>query len=393
MSDSDATARARGRVNRERAAALTLELVRIPSPTGDTVDVSRRLAEELEAAGAEVSIFDQFPRTPVVIGRFRGAVAGKTLILNGHLDTVPIPHAPAERRDGRIYGRGSADMKGAVVAALEAARALREAEVPLAGDIVVAAHGLHEAPGGRGEDLAAALTEGALTGDAAIVCEAGAKALPLFQLGMGIFTATFRREGEVIHEQRAAPGTPHPLVAVGEAAVAVSELNARLAKNPLEYCGPETCFVGQIHGGDFYNRFATEGMIEGTRRWSPQKSCPEVAEELEEIFRGVAKRRGVSVEFELSVVRDSYEIPQEHPLVECLQQAHEAVTGARLPLTGNRLVADASIFARDGGIPCLYHGLAGEGAHADVESLPESELERAAQVYALTAASYLGVVA
>jgi hypothetical protein len=56
-----------------------------------------------------------------------------------------------------------------------------------------------------------------------------------------------------------------------------------------------------------------------------------------------------------------------------------------------RVVADASVFQKDGGIPCLYHGLAGEGAHGDVESVPESELARGARVYLRTTAQFLGV--
>src|SRR4051794_24084991 len=97
------------RISPDRAAALTLDLVSIPSPTGDTAAVSDRFADALRFAGMEVEQFLDFPETPVVIGRLRGSGGGPTLVLNGHLDTVPIPHAAPERRDGAVYGRGSAD--------------------------------------------------------------------------------------------------------------------------------------------------------------------------------------------------------------------------------------------------------------------------------------------
>jgi acetylornithine deacetylase/succinyl-diaminopimelate desuccinylase-like protein len=64
------------------------------------------------------------------------------------------------------------------------------------------------------------------------------------------------------------------------------------------------------------------------------------------------------------------------------------VAGKELPLVGSRMVGDASLFINEGGIPALYHGPGGTGAHADVESVPVSELVRAAQVYIATALDY-----
>ena len=99
----------------DRLRDLTLELVEIESPTGDTADVARRYAEVLRAIGLEVEVLDErFAATPVVVGRLRGSRPGPTIVLNGHLDTVPIPHDPPRIENGRVWGRGSADMKGPV---------------------------------------------------------------------------------------------------------------------------------------------------------------------------------------------------------------------------------------------------------------------------------------
>ena len=70
--------------------------------------------------GLAVEVLDDpFPATPIVIGRLRGGDPGPTIVLNGHLDTVPIPHDPPRVEGGRVWGRGSADMKGPVAAATE----------------------------------------------------------------------------------------------------------------------------------------------------------------------------------------------------------------------------------------------------------------------------------
>ena len=101
---------------------------------------------------------DVFPATPTVVARLRGGEPGPTIVLNGHLDTVPIPHDAAADRGRPVYGRGSADMKGACAAAARGgARASRRA--PFKGELVIVAIGLHEAPGGRGEDLTHLLDE------------------------------------------------------------------------------------------------------------------------------------------------------------------------------------------------------------------------------------------
>src|SRR5213076_3155151 len=73
-----------------RLRDLTLDLVRVESPTGETRAAADLYAARLEKLGMEVEVQrDVFPATPIVIGRLRGARPGPTVALNGHLDTVP----------------------------------------------------------------------------------------------------------------------------------------------------------------------------------------------------------------------------------------------------------------------------------------------------------------
>ncbi|HTE20542.1 MAG TPA: M20/M25/M40 family metallo-hydrolase, partial [Armatimonadota bacterium] len=316
MSLSDALAR----ISADRAAALTLDLARIPSPTGDTAAVSQRFGEELAALGMEVDYFREYAQTPVVIGRWRGSGGGPTLILNGHLDTVPIPHAPPERREGRVYGRGAADMKGSLAAGVEAVRAARDAGLRLRGDVILCAHGLHEAPGGHAEDLEAALRAGVIAGDAALVLEVGHDTLPVVGLGSGVYRARFHRPNAVTHELMTPEGTPHPAFAAAEAALALRELNTRLQAAPIERAGAESVFVGQVHCGDFYNRFPQEAWLEGTRRYGPDTTIEAVAAELRGVLQPVAERHGLSLDFRLTRVRDGFRVSEAHPLVAALRE-------------------------------------------------------------------------
>jgi acetylornithine deacetylase/succinyl-diaminopimelate desuccinylase-like protein len=371
------------RVDGAALGTLTLELVETESPTGDTAEVARLYGERLAERGLEVELLDDvFPATPIVVGRLRGGEPGPTVVLNGHLDTVPIPHEPPRLENGRIVGRGSADMKGALACAAEAARVVRDGG-SFPGELVVVAIGLHEAPGGRGEDLTYLLREHGFTADLAIVCELGGHALPVAHMGQATVEIEITRPGMSTHELQTPPGTPHPLFAAGRVIEVIAALRDELARTEHEWVGVETAFLGEVHGGDFYNRHPTRCRIVGTRRWAPGHAVDEVEAELRELLAPLAAETGCDIELVFRLVRDTYRIDPGHPLVAALRGGYQDVTGEELPLIGMKVVADGAIFHQSG-IPTVYHGPVGEGAHADVESIEVAELERATKVYLRT---------
>jgi acetylornithine deacetylase/succinyl-diaminopimelate desuccinylase-like protein len=359
----------------------TLELVQVDSPTGDTAEAARLYASWLEEAGLEVEIQDDvFPATPIVVGLLRGDRPGPRIALNGHLDTVPIPHdGPARIEDGSVYGRGSADMKGALVCALEAARVL--ATRSFAGELAVVAIGLHEAPGGRGEDLTHLLGPGGFTADYAVVCELSGPDVAVAHMGQATAEITISRPGMPTHELQTPAGTPNPLLVAARGVEAIRARSAELAPHEHPLVGAETYFVGEVHGGDFYNRHANTCRIVGTRRWAPGNTLAAVDGEYRELLAGIAAAEGCQIELDLKLVREAYEIELGHPLLVALQEAYLEVTGNTLEPVGRKVVADAAIWQAVGGIPTVYHGPVGSGAHADVELMPVAELVRATEVY------------
>lgn len=367
-------------VDAGRLRDLTLELVEVESPTGDTADAAALYARRLAEIGMEVEVLDDvFPDTPTVIGRLRGREPGPTIVLNGHLDTVAIPHAPPRADDGVVHGRGSADMKGALAAAAEAVRVL-SVGAPFRGEVAIVAIGLHEAPDGRGEDLTHLLGAGGFTADLAIVCELAGHEAIVAHLGSATFEIAISRPGMPMHELEAPPGTPHPLLAAGRVIDALAARTAELALTEHPYVGAETFFIGEVHGGDFYNRHPTDCRIVGTRRWAPTGSYEQAEADLREILARVSHETGCAIELDLKLVRGAYEIDPEHPLLQALKDSYREVTGRELAVTGTKAVADGAIFAA-AGIPTVYHGPSGSGAHADEELMPVAELVRAAEVY------------
>ncbi len=134
-------------MNTERLIAFTQELVRQPSPAGEEEAVVKRVEAEMQALGFDRTWIDP---NGTAVGIIEGAQPGPTLLFDAHCDTVgiapgvPWSHDPfgAEIKAGAIYGRGSADMKGALAAILYAAASVERAR--LAGQVVVSASVLEE---------------------------------------------------------------------------------------------------------------------------------------------------------------------------------------------------------------------------------------------------------
>jgi acetylornithine deacetylase/succinyl-diaminopimelate desuccinylase-like protein len=367
-------------VSAHRLRDRTLALVEVPSPTGDTAAAAQLYADWAEELGMDVQLLgDVYPATPTVVVRLDGGRPGPTVVLNAHLDTVPIPHEPPRVEGERVYGRGAADMKGAAVCALEAAQVLLESG-SFAGELVLVLIGLHEAPGGRGEDLTHLLTETGFTADYAVVCELSGHDVAVAHMGQATVEIEITRPGMPTHELQTLAGTPHPLVAAAKVIEAARRRTEELAAVEHPWVGAETYFFGEVHGGDFYNRHPASCRLVGTRRWAPGNTLQAVEAEYRELLDRVVEETGCKIDLDLRLVRGAYEIDPEHELVRALQASYTEVTGKPLEPVGVKVVADGAVF-HAAGIPTVYHGPVGSGAHADVEYVEVSELVRATEVY------------
>ena len=390
MSADSAITRAFEKVQPDRIAQLTLDLISIKGYTGETVEVAEFYADFLRRLGLEVELLRDLPRTPVVVARLRGVSGGPTLELNGHLDTVPLPHDPPRIENGVVHGRGSADMRGGLAAEVEAVRALVDAGIRLKGDIMLTAHGMHEAPTGHAEDLIHRLHHGP-KGDAAVIAEGASNMLLVAGLGMGIFEVEITRAGEAAHENSTPANTPHPILAGTRLVQLMQERHAEYQQMPIPHLGPESFFVAEFHSGDFYNRFPNYAKIVGTRRWAPHKSFEEVGAEIEGLARQVEAETGVAVKVNFSKTKDGFILEPDEPIAAALKGGYHDATGNDLPDGGWRSVADAPVFFKEGGIPAVYHSPGGSGAHADHESVEIASLARAARVYLATAVRFCGI--
>jgi acetylornithine deacetylase/succinyl-diaminopimelate desuccinylase-like protein len=137
-------------INRDRLVDLALRLVSTPSFTGSEEEAARLMLDELQSIGLRTQWQEVEDGRANVFGVCAGVGGGPTLMFNGHLDTsysgrepwlqdIPGFQPHGFERDGRIYGLGISNMKGAVACYVEAVRALQDAGVRLRGDVLIAA--------------------------------------------------------------------------------------------------------------------------------------------------------------------------------------------------------------------------------------------------------------
>jgi acetylornithine deacetylase/succinyl-diaminopimelate desuccinylase-like protein len=381
-------------VSPERLRELTLALVRIPSPTGDSRAVTEFYAQTVRALGVPVEVLEDYPSSPSTIARWGRAPGGPTLTLDGHLDTIHAPHVPPYEADGRIYGRGAGDMKSGIAAMVEALRVLVESGVGLGGNVILATHSLHEAPVGHMEGLRALIARGDVFTHAALVTEGGFDTLAIRGKGQALFEIEITRPGEPLHENVARPrGLPNPLDHAVALAARLLEATRALAVADDPLLGPETFFLGQIHGGDFYNRLPTRAFLNGVHRYWPDKSWAQIEERFHHLLASVERPAGLEVHLHLLSNGLGYEVPPETPLVRALRQGYRAVVGRELPLVGELSVSDVNVIVREAGIPAVGHGTGSTTAHADLEWVSLADIVRTTKVYLATIVAYLGIKA
>ena len=379
-------------ISPQRLLDTTYRLVSTPSPTGQERAVGLEYAACLRAIGLEVALDEEYPDSPSVIGRWPGPPEAPVLQFDGHTDTIDVPHAPPslDCRAGIVRGRGAADMKGGLAAIVEALRALRDAGVTLGGGVLVTAHGLHEAPLGDQRTLRGLIRRG-VHGDAAIVAELGEDFLPLAAKGMAIFRIEVSRRGSPMHEAEADPDLPHPLWATARLLALLDERRAEVQRYRDSLLGPESIFLGEVHGGDFYNRVPVAARVVGTHRYAAPRTLEAIDAEYGALCRRVEAETGATVRHTLQDVGRPFRLDEAAPIVSAVRAAYGAATGRDLPVRGINVVGNAADLAGFAGIPAVYHGVNQTTAHADEEFVRVEDLVRAARVYAAAALAYLGV--
>jgi acetylornithine deacetylase len=396
-------------------------LVRIPSVSGTDAenDAQAHVAGRLADAGLEVdhwpidlpalTAHPDFPGMEVdrseawgLVGRLPGVGDGSTLMLNGHVDVVPVgdpdlwaaPPYSADIGDGCLHGRGSCDMKAGLIASLWAVRALRLAEVPLRGDLVLASV-QGEEDGGLG--TFATLQRG-WRADACVIPEP--TELDVVPANSGALTFRLHIRGRATHAARRTEGVSaiDKFWAVSQALVEL-ERRRHASVDPLFARWPlaHPLSIGRVRAGNWGSSVPDLLVAEGRLGVAVGESTDHARADLEDAVADACEHdpwlRDHPVEVEWWGGQfASGRIPPDSDLVDRVRVAHRVATRGRPPdVYGAPYGSDLRLLTGLAGIPTLQYG-PGDArlAHGPDEAVPLADVAAAARTLALLALDVCG---
>jgi acetylornithine deacetylase/succinyl-diaminopimelate desuccinylase family protein len=374
--------------------AFARALLAAPSENpGGTEDLAARVAVDiLEALGADPEVIRGEAGRPSVVAAF-GSGARPKLAWNGHLDVVPAgdpstwDHPPFDGTvvDGRLVGRGTADMKGAVAAALAAASAIVRSGVELGGTLELHLAADEELAGLHGTKV---LWEaGLLDQDACIVGEPTELQLALAERGGAWVTTTAR--GTAAHGSRPELGV-NAITSMARFLLRIEEV---LPEREHPLVGRPTVNAALISGGSAPNVVPDLCEVDVDRRLIPGERSPEdVLAPFERLAARLADDHPeVDLSFRIREWTDAAEAPRDSRIAELLRAAVTAETGAPPADVGITGITDARFYINEAGIPTAILGPGSlTVAHTANEWVAVDELVAAARIYARVFVGFLG---
>jgi acetylornithine deacetylase len=393
-------------------------LIAVPSLVGEEVAGQERVAAQMKSCGLAVDLweldFDQLRKHPFfsveeerqrglgVVGVMGEDAGGRSLILNGHVDVVPagdetLWHYPPWQgtiTEGRVYGRGAADMKGGLCCALFAAKAVRDSGIHLRGRLLVESV-IGEEDGGVGT-LAAVLR--GYTADGAIVAEPTELIVAPAQAGAFNFRVTV--PGRAAHGCVREEGVSaiEKFFPIHQALMDLErERNQRL-QDPLyaRYKLPNALCIGNVRAGTWASSVAESLVFEGRYGIAVDEDQSAARRALEEAVQGAAQRdpwlkaHPPVVEWWGGQFYPA-RTPVDHPLVQTIVGAFEKITGSVARLEGMTYGADMGLLVNVGRTPTVLFGPGDvRVAHRPDEYVLIKELETAVRTLALTALHFCG---
>ncbi len=354
----------------------------IPGSPGEG-EIAAYIARWLEQAGLEVRMVETITGRPNVIGIARGTGGGKTLLLNGHMDTVGNSSMSAgwqpRLEAGRLYGRGAYDMKGGLTACMWAISRLRREQ--LRGDVILTAVIDEEYASLGTLDLAKRFHA-----DGAIIAEF--TELRIILAHRGFVWLELETLGRAAHGSRPDLGVD-AIFKMGQVLKELEDLNQELCAYPAH----PLLKSGSLHASLIQGGQEKSSYPESCRLWVERRTLPgETPERVRgEITRIIQKLQALdptfNAEVRLDLHRSALETNPDAEIARVVRSACERVLGREAEVAGVPFWTDAALLSA-AGIPSLLFGPSGEGAHAAEEWVDLASVQACADVYLASALEF-----
>jgi acetylornithine deacetylase len=371
-------------IDRRRVESLVRDLVQIESVNPDLVPggsgeakVAGYVADVLNDAAVPARVDEIAPQRANVVAELRGRRKGRSLMLNGHLDTVGVEGMPdpfsGRLEDDRLYGRGAQDMKGGLAAALVAIETLAREGLEK-GQVILAAVADEEyrSLGTK------ALLESGVRADAAIVLEP--TAMEVATAHKGFAWAQVETLGRAAHGSRPEEGRD-AVLHMGRVLSGIEELEQELTSRPKHpLLGRGSVHASLISGGQELSSYPASCRVSLERRLLPGEDGSTFERELADIITGLSQAdphfqaRGT-----VTYAAPALETPRETPIAQALFDSARAVLGERARFGAASFWTDAALLT-GAGMPSVLFGPGGDGLHSTVECVNLEDVALVAEV-------------
>jgi len=340
----------------------------VPGARGEG-EIAAAVARHMRELGLKVHVEEVETGRPNVIGVLEGSVPGPTLMLCGHLDTVGVegmsaPFAPVER-DGRLYGRGSQDMKSGVAAMIDSVR-VAVSRGFTRGRIVVAAV-IDEEYASIGADALVTRWKA----DLAVVTEPTDLKIGVAHKGFAWLDVETR--GRAAHGSRPGDGRD-AIVRMGRVLQRLEALDRELQSQPPHpLMGTASLHASIISGGRELSSYPDRCLLQMERRTVAGETGDDARREVAGILESLAREdRDFEADARLTFARPAYEIPSGHPLPGLIASSLSSL-GRPAETVGMSFWTDAAVLG-SAGIPTVLFGPGGAGLHGQEEYVIVAEV-------------------
>ena len=377
----------KSKIKEEEITNLAQELIKIPSDeTAGEKEVCEYLESYLKSLGMKVRLQEVLPNRPNIIAEVIGDEVGKSIMFNGHVDTVPIgdikkwsmdPYS-AIIKDNKLFGRGSTDMKGAIASMIIAMKFIMNNVEKFNGKIIFTGVMAEETTGLGTQKI----VEENIKTDMAVVGEPSDE--KIYRAHKGTMWFNLSTYGKLEHSSESNSESNNAIINMMKLIMEINEISKELETIENNLVGHPSINIGLIDGGTKQNMIADSCRISIDRRTLPEEKTDEILDKLRIRLDGLRSLDDrLTFDLEIDTIREAVEVAESEQIVQEVKNALNKVINKNPTISGMKATTDMSILVNQGNIPSVIYGPGFiKQAHTVDEFIEVKRLVESSQVYA-----------